>query len=160
MAEARADLIEGPIDSEAMVIECEAAGAIAQWDPVILGAVGRDSLPKVATTTSAESLLKYGVKVGPAKTLVDGDVCAVVIRGRTKVRIISTTIIIGDSLSTSATAGKVQETTRTAHPGTYAAATAEAIQDENASVLGIALSVGAADGDIIIMDVNPSEQST
>jgi hypothetical protein len=161
MAEDFPEIKEGPLDTEAEVETCIANGAIAQWSPVVLVAPGTgETLPRVGTTTTAEDRAKYGIKVGPNKTVAAGDPVQVVKKGRAKLTM-NGAITRGDSLGTSTSAGKAKKLAHTAWPGTYAAATAETIQDENAAVLAKALtSTPAADGDIGAVEVNPTPLDT
>lgn len=159
MAEVLSKITSGPIDHNAEVIEAEANGAIPLWSPVILGAAGRDDIPKVGTTTTAKDRKKCGVYVGPNKTVADGDSCQVVKRGRAKVKV-DGAVSIGDSLVCSGTAGKATKLTHTTYAATYAASNAENVKDDIAGVLGMAESAATTDGDIIIINVNPSNLST
>lgn len=159
MAEVMSEIVAGPVDHEAEVTECEANGAIAQWSPVVLGAAGRDSKPKVGTTTTAKDRKKYGVKVGPNYTVADEDTVSVVTRGRAKVKV-NGAVSIGDALVTTTTAGKAGKLTHTTYGTTYGASNHENVKDDIAAVLGKALSAATADGDIILIDVNPSNLDT
>lgn len=156
MAEDMAWIIEGPIDTEAQTVDAIVNGAVPQWAPVILVAPGSgEELPRVGTTTAVGREDIFGVKVGPVKTLVAGDVARICIHGRAKLAVTATAVARGDQLRTSATAGQAERFAHTAWAAAYLAANAEAITDELASAFAKALtaSEGVA-GDIIAAYIN------
>lgn len=161
MAEDFPEILEGALDTEAEVETCIANGAIAQWSPVVIVApAAGETLPRVGTTTVAEDRNRYGVKVGPNKTVAAGDPVQICKKGRAKMKM-NGAITRNDSLATSITAGQAKKLAHTAWPGVYAAATSETIQDENAAVLAKALtSTPAVAGDIGAVEVNPSTLDT
>ena len=161
MAEDFPEVDAGALESGAFVVDMIANGAIAQWAPVVIvAAVSPEVLPRVGTTTSADDNAIFGVKVGPNKTLVAGDVCSVVVHGFAKVKV-SEAIARNDALASFTTAGKAKKHVHTAHPAIYAAATAETITDEMAAAFAIALTgTGAADNDIIAVFIQLSNYRT
>ncbi|MBI2126053.1 MAG: hypothetical protein HYY67_01760 [Thaumarchaeota archaeon] len=161
MAEDFPEILEGPLDTLGEDFYAIANGAIPQWSPVVIVAPATgETFPRVGTTTVAEDRAKAGMKIGPNKTLVAGDICLIRKKGRAKCKV-NGAVSRGDSLATSTSAGKAKKLAHTAWPGTYASATAETIQDENAAVLAKVLTnTGAADGDIVAVEVNPSSLDT
>jgi len=155
LAEDFTEILEGPIDHEADVIEATANGAIAQWSPAVIVAPGTgETLPRVGTTTTLSDVDVAGVKSGPNETLVAGDICFVVVRGRIKVKVDAVTTR-GQALGTSATAGKAAPIAVVDLPGTYLEATNQAeIKKILVAFAKAETATGAADGDIIACYVN------
>lgn len=130
-------IFEGPVGSEAVVVDFISNGAIPLWAPVVLASPGTgEDLARVATTTSANSTAVIGVAVGPIKPSGNcadaaGEKVRVCVWGRAKVKV-SGAVNVGALLATSSTAGKAGSAT----PVT-------------GGVLGKALAASGADGDII-----------
>lgn len=153
MAETFAEILEGPIDADAEIVECVANGDIPQWSPVVIVAPGTgEKLPRVGTTTTASDPKKYGNKVWPNRTLVAGDICWIQLSKRTKVKI-NAAVSRGDMLGTSTTAGKYAKITALDAPAAYAEADLQTELNKLAGAFVQALEDGAADGDIIVGEV-------
>ena len=103
-------IFEGPVGPEAQVIDCIAAGPIDLWAPVIIVAKGTgEDLARVNITTTANSVLCYGIVVGPIRASgkaadAAGDKVNVCAFGRCKVKV-NATMAVGAMFATSATAG-------------------------------------------------------
>ena len=158
MAEVLSNVAKGPVHAgPGDVIRMIASGAVALWDPVILTAAGTgETYPRVGTTTAAGNRLFFGIVVDLLNkdTIAAGDVVLVQKRNIAKVRVVSTAVVLGDPLETSATAGKAQEQTAIAHAGTYTAADADAMEKKSVACFGQALSAATVDGDIILVDLD------
>jgi hypothetical protein len=130
-------IVEGPIDTTAVIQSCIAAGQIPLWSPVILVAKGAgEDLARVSTVAGANSVAVYGVAVGPIRSTgycadVAGDKVNICVFGPCKVKV-SAALAVAVMIATSATAGK-------------AGAATPAI----GAVLGKTLDASGADGDII-----------
>jgi hypothetical protein len=130
-------IFEGPIGPDAVVKDHIAAGAIDLWAPVILVAPGTgEDLARVNTVASANSVLCYGIVVGPIRASgkaadAAGDKVNVCVFGPCKVKV-NGALAVGALIATSATAGK-------------AGAATPAI----GAVIGKLLAASGADGDIV-----------
>jgi hypothetical protein len=135
-------IFEGPVGSEATVIDAVAAGAIDLWSPVILVTPGTgEDLARVSTTTTANNVLCFGIVVGPVKASgkaadAAGDKVNVCISGRCKVKV-NAALAVGAMIATTTTAGK-------------AGAATPAI----GAVIAKLLAASGADGDIVPCFVN------
>lgn len=156
MAETFTEIVEGALDADAEIVECVANGSIDQWSPVVLVAPGTgEELPRVGTTTTASDKNKYGIKVGPNKTVAAGDIVYICRGGRCKMKI-SAAVSRGDNIGTSSTAGKGAPITALDAPAAYGEATLQTELDKIAASLAQAQEDGANDGDIIVVDVRPT----
>jgi len=130
-------IVEGPIDTAAVVEPFIAAGAIDLWSPVIWVAPGTgEDLARVQATTTANSTAVAGIVVGPIRASgkaadAAGDKVNVVVFGPCKVKV-AAALAVAALIATSATAGK-------------AGAATPAI----GAVLGKLLAASGADGDIV-----------
>jgi len=153
LTESMTAIVEGPIGTEAVVLDAVAAGAIDLWHPVILVAAGSgEDLPRVNATSSANDPLAYGVVVGPKLASgkaadAAGDKVNIVRLGRCKCVVDgnSVNIAIGDALVT-ATSGHGVKVDLT---GTVNAALLQKLL----AVFATALKASTADGDTIPVDV-------
>lgn len=163
LTESMPHIVEGPIGTEAIVIDGVAAGAIDLWSPVILTAAGTgEDLPRVNTTTTAKDPLTYGVVVGPKLASgraadAAGDKVNIVRRGRAKVKVNgkTTNIAIGDGLHTTTTAGIAVKAAFDVTATVNQVNVNKAIRDAIA-VFAVALKASTADADIIPADVRPN----
>jgi hypothetical protein len=136
-------IVEGCIDTSAVVKDYVAAGAIDLWSPVILVAKGTgEDLARVNTVASANSVAVFGVVVGPVRASgkaadAAGDKVLVCTFGPCKVKV-SAALAVAALIATSATAGK-------------AGAATPAV----GAVLGKLLDASGADGDIVPCYVDP-----
>lgn len=154
MTESLTHIVEGPIGTEAIVIDAVAAGAIDLWHPVILAAAGTgEDLPRVNVTATANDPLVYGVVVGPKLASgkaadAAGNKVNIVRLGRCKCVVDGKTvnIAIGDALVTIVTTGHGAKIDLT---GTVNAALLQKLL----AVFATALKASTADGDTIPVDV-------
>jgi len=164
MAESRPEVVEGALDSSAILVDAVVSGDIPQWAPVVLVAPGSgEDLPRVGTTTTAGDKNVYGVKVAPKKTLVAGDIAQICVFGRCKVKVdgAASTIARGTALQTHAEAGVAEGQAALDAPTGgatqyYDATIESALQaefDKIRAAFAIALESASADGDIIACDV-------
>lgn len=150
-------IVEGPIGTEAVIVEAIANGAINLWYPVILASAGTgEDLPRVTQTTSGNDPLVYGVAVGPKRASglaadAAGDKVLVCVFGRAKCIVAGKTvnIAIGDALVTEATNGRAVKLDIT---GTVNATLLQKIL----AAFAKALKASSADGDIIPVFVYPA----
>jgi hypothetical protein len=154
MTEVFSQIQEGALDDNAEITECIANGAIAQWAAVILVAAGSgETLPRVGTTTTADDPDSYGVKVGPNKTLVAGDICYICVEGRCKA-IINANTAAFDLLGTSTSAGRLTPITALAMPATYGnGSVTQGLLKKQYHAIAKALTADDTAGDIIVVDV-------
>jgi len=132
-------IFEGPVGTEAIVVDAIAGGAIDLWSPVILAAPGSgEDLARVTATATANSTAVAGVVVGPILASgkaadAAGDKVNVCIFGRCKVKV-AAALAVAALVATSTTSGSAG----TATPAVGA-------------VLGKLLAASGATGDIVPM---------
>lgn len=150
MTESLAAIVEGPIGTEAIVIDAIAGGAIDLWSPVIVTVAPTTTDPMTVTSTTAANDPKVvGVVVGPklaSGKAADGSGNKVnlVVFGQCKLKVNGNTvnIAIGDALVTLNSAGIAVKLDIT---GTVNAT----LLQKMLAAFAKALKVSTADGDII-----------
>jgi len=141
MAEDYPEIKEGALDQSAVIREYRANGDIPQWSPVVVVAPGAgETLPRVGTTTTSSDNSVVGVKVFPNRATVAGDIVYVVVGGRCKCMINAGTVTRKRALMTSTVAGR---------------ATPVITAEDLSGTFAEAQTIGAAAGDIIVVDVKP-----
>lgn len=154
MTESLTAIVEGPIGTEAIVIDAKAGGAIDLWSPVIVTAAPTTTDPiTVTSTTAANDPKVVGVVVGPKLASgkaadASGDKVNVCKLGQCKLKVNGKTvnIAIGDALVTTNAAGIAVKLDIT---GTVNAA----LLQKMLAAFAKALKASTADGDIIPVEV-------